>query len=556
MATLIAGRVVTILDADNKRLNDKLKESKKKISDVGTKSKDAGATISKSFKTAAIGGVALLGVALLKVGKDAIKAAADFETMKVAIDTMVGDTGRADTLISQIKELGSATPFTTEQLLDASKTLLAFGIETEKIQGTLKTLGDISSGTGKDIKEMAVIFGQVRSAGRLMGQDLLQLINAGFNPLQVISEKTGRSVRDLKDDMSKGLITFDKVEQAFKDATEEGGRFFRMMEKQSETFNGKLSTLQSEWKNLLEELGKSPNLGLKNVLDSAITTLREINSTIKEITDAQDRLRKGPEGRFGETDVNETDISPTLAVLRDSMKEIVDMYKLLPKFVRPEELEGIRKNLVDKFWDRFIENTTGRFEGLQAPTESEKFLEERRSRARKMSLEEQANLQDIRIMLDRGENRLGVREFGEQGFEINPNAFDFMQWDLDQRIDKSLNDFFKDVDKTFKEVQEKLDLEEFWNQMDFEDGLQRAIETAKELKVKVDAEKDDKFTNALAGAFKEGSVEAHRAIVQQDNSKDKEKELSDNAKQLVTLLQSLVLNGVKLDEVGLAEPTP
>jgi tape measure domain-containing protein len=196
---------------------------------------------------------AAFGAAFVGVGagigaliRKSAQLAAQFEQIKVAFTTMTGSAERAKGLIAELNEFSKATPFSPDQVFKAGKTLLAFGFEAKNVSKTLQLLGDVSAGTGKDLGEMAVIFGQIKGAGRLMGQDLLQLINAGFNPLQTISEKTGKSMAQLKDEMSKGLITFDQVEGAFRDATSEGGKFFKMMENQSQTLNGQLSTLEGQ----------------------------------------------------------------------------------------------------------------------------------------------------------------------------------------------------------------------------------------------------------------------------------------------------------------------
>jgi uncharacterized protein YkvS len=88
-----------------------------------------------------------------------------------------------------------------------------------------------------------------------MGQDLLQMINAGFNPLVIIAEKTGKSMAQLKDEMSKGMISVDMVTDAFKSATSAGGLFYKSMETQSKTFYGRLSTLKDNFTLFLSKLG-------------------------------------------------------------------------------------------------------------------------------------------------------------------------------------------------------------------------------------------------------------------------------------------------------------
>jgi len=213
-----------------------------------------------------------LGLAIGAAGlaKDVAQLGIKAEQTKVAFATMFGSVEAGNAVFDKMNEFSNVTPFSNDKVLQSAKTLAAFGFEADQLEPTLKLIGDVSAGTGKDLSEMAVIFGQIKSAGRLMGQDLLQLINAGFNPLQVMSEKTGRSVSDLKDDMSKGLITFDDVTQAFSDATGEGGKFFNMMEKQSQTVGGRLSTLQGKLQLIGMKLGQAVLPILGKVIDGVL----------------------------------------------------------------------------------------------------------------------------------------------------------------------------------------------------------------------------------------------------------------------------------------------
>lgn len=226
----------------------------KKVSGL-TKSAFAGASIGIA------GMVAGIGAAI----KKSVQLAAAFEQTRIAFNTMLGDSTKGGAMLDELIEFSKKTPFTPEQTMKAGRTLLAFGFEAKEVSKTMRLLGDVSAGTGKDLSELAVIFGQIKGAGRLMGQDLLQLINAGFNPLQVISKKTGKSMGQLKEEMSKGLISFKDVEGAFKSATSEGGLFFNLMEKQSQSLSGQLSTLDGNVQQLATGFGGSLLPALKVV---------------------------------------------------------------------------------------------------------------------------------------------------------------------------------------------------------------------------------------------------------------------------------------------------
>lgn len=143
-----------------------------------------------------------------------------------------------------IQKFAAATPFDSAQLAAATSTMLGFGVSQEKVMGSMKMLGDIALGNGDRLQSLSLAFAQVTATGKLTGQDLLQMVNAGFNPLEAIAAKTGRSMVDLKDAMSKGQISVGMVEDAMKSATSEGGRFFNGMEQASKTFSGVMSTLR------------------------------------------------------------------------------------------------------------------------------------------------------------------------------------------------------------------------------------------------------------------------------------------------------------------------
>lgn len=183
--------------------------------------------------------------------RSSIGAGIDFNsTMQqsiISFQTMLGSADKAKDLMQQITTFAAATPFQQTDLTQASRTLLAFGITGDKIMPTLKMLGDVSQGNKERFDSLTLAFAQISSAGKMQGQDLLQLVSAGFNPLQVISQKTGKSMNELRNEMAKGAISADMVTQAFQDATSKGGMFYNAMQNQSTTYAGLMSTLKDNF---------------------------------------------------------------------------------------------------------------------------------------------------------------------------------------------------------------------------------------------------------------------------------------------------------------------
>lgn len=212
--------------------------------------KNNGIAISWKKALAVIGGAGVLKA----LGSEIIRVRGEFQSMQTAIETMVGK-DMAGQLIPQIKELAKISPLTMSDMVGAEKMMLGFNIQAEDTIKYLKAISDISMGESSKFNSLTLAFSQMSAAGKLMGQDLNQMINAGFNPLQIISEKTGKSIVTLKDEMSKGAVSAEMVQQAFIDATSAGGKFYNMSENASKTINGQLSMMQDALDSVFNELG-------------------------------------------------------------------------------------------------------------------------------------------------------------------------------------------------------------------------------------------------------------------------------------------------------------
>lgn len=208
-------------------------------------------------------GMAMLGLSGGMIGamgvgaglSSAMSLAAQREQQRVSFGVMTGSQQAGDQMLGDIVKMGARTPFESGDLIRAAQTMKQFGIENKNILPNLNMLGDVAGGNAEKLQSLSLAFSQVQSTGRLQGQDLLQLINAGFNPLLTISQKTGISMADLKKKMEDGAISADMVTAAFQIATGPGGQFHQMMEKQSQTLSGRWSTFMDAGKEKLLQLG-------------------------------------------------------------------------------------------------------------------------------------------------------------------------------------------------------------------------------------------------------------------------------------------------------------
>lgn len=235
---------------------------------------------------------AAAGFALLKLkdyGQYALQTSASFEQLAISFRVMTGSAQVGQELTDAIIKLGAETPMTAQQLSKAAQLLLSFGESAENIIPDLKLLGDITGGEVNRFNMLALAFAQVGANGKLMGQDLLQMVNAGFNPLQIISQKTGRSMGELRKEMEEGRISFQMVAQAMQDAASEGGRYFGLMEQQAGSLNGLLSTNADTWEQVAKNIGdvflpmaKAAVQGLINLGSAILDLQNKMRQTIKQ----------------------------------------------------------------------------------------------------------------------------------------------------------------------------------------------------------------------------------------------------------------------------------
>ena len=226
--------------------------------DLDKKTKDTEKQLTSTFNK--VGNAMTVGVTvpLTAIATAGVKYNAELESYSANLTTLLGGNKKqAEELLNTLKETAKTTPYETSQLVKATQTMMSFGISADNAKKYLNQIGDISMGNSEKLAGLTLAFSQVQSAGRLTGQDLLQMINQGFNPLNIISKETGESMASLKERMSEGGVSAEEVAHAFEIATSKGGLFYQGMEKGAQTTEGKISTLKDSFKEATGSLTES-----------------------------------------------------------------------------------------------------------------------------------------------------------------------------------------------------------------------------------------------------------------------------------------------------------
>lgn len=268
------------------------------VADVGDAAEEAGEKAEK-----ASGGWTVLKGVMSDLASSAIKAAVStvvdgakkmvsagleynqaMEGYVTNFTTMLGGNAEAaNGMVGSLQKLASATPLAMSDLAGGAQTLLAFGVASDDVSGTLQRLGDISLGNADKMQSLARAYGKATAQGKLTGETVQMMIDAGWNPLIDICDQTGESMEDVQKRMAAGSISAEELTQAVNHATDAGGKFAGGMEAASKTVAGLTSTLQDNVNAMLGELMQPvSDAMLSTLLPTAIDAVDQLTTAFED----------------------------------------------------------------------------------------------------------------------------------------------------------------------------------------------------------------------------------------------------------------------------------
>lgn len=236
-------------------------------------------------KTALVG-LGAITTGLAGAGLAGVKFNAQIEQYTATFATFTGSVDEANKTIERLKTLGASTPFEFTELADTTSLLMAYGFSADEAVNSLTMLGDASQGNAEKLTSIATGFARMKSSGKVTLEYLNLMIENGFNPLNQVAEDTGMTMAEVYDAISNGEITFDQVEKAMKKMTSKGGQYFGLMENQSKTMNGMLSTLSDTVQMKLGEAFEVVNGKIVEILPNVISFIDnlDVNDVINGLT--------------------------------------------------------------------------------------------------------------------------------------------------------------------------------------------------------------------------------------------------------------------------------
>lgn len=242
------------------KVNDSVKKTNKSLLDMSK----AGNYIKAAFGTAAV----------ISFGRQVIEATKNYEYFSASLRTLMhGDVQTAQALEAQLVELAKKTPFSLEEVQDATKQLMAYGFSAGSVTKNIRMLGDVASALKIPFGDIAYIYGTLRTQGRAYTRDIMQFTQRGIPVIGELAKQYNTTTQNAMKMVEQGKVGFADIEKAFVSMTSKGGMFYNMMNEQSKTLGGRLSNLGDSWNQFMVGLGKS-NTGVMmttiNLLDKIV----------------------------------------------------------------------------------------------------------------------------------------------------------------------------------------------------------------------------------------------------------------------------------------------
>lgn len=242
--------------AENQDFLNKMRQVQDKVSDTTKKVQSEGNKMDDIFRNLGASIASLgAGFTATKLISDIVRVRGEYQQLGIAMETMLGSQDKADALMAQLTATAAKTPFGLSDIAQGAKQLLAYGTASEEVNETLVRLGNIASGLSIPLNDLVYLYGTTMTQGRLFTQDLKQFMGRGIPLADELAKQFGVAKDKVGDLVTEGKVGFPEVQKAIEAMTDEGGKFFNLMEKQSGSLTGQISNLEDAWDMMLNEIG-------------------------------------------------------------------------------------------------------------------------------------------------------------------------------------------------------------------------------------------------------------------------------------------------------------
>jgi tape measure domain-containing protein len=260
------------ITANDRQFLDAMRRAGYSLNNFSNQAVSEGQKIEDVFhKIAAAAGITFSAVQLKSFVQSVIQVRGEFQQLGIAFETMLGSKAKADSLMAQMIDTAAKTPFDLAGVANGAKQLLAYGTAAEEVNSTLVRLGNIASGLSIPLNDIVYLYGTTQVQGRLFTMDVRQFMGRGIPLVKELAKELGKTEEQINSMVTAGQIGFDKVKKVLENMTNEGGMFYKLMEKQSASWTGQIANLQDAWDVMLNDMGSKSDTVFNSAIDLATT---------------------------------------------------------------------------------------------------------------------------------------------------------------------------------------------------------------------------------------------------------------------------------------------
>ena len=278
------------LKTETAKLNKELKQSQSTFDKLTKETKENTSALSanakqadKTMQSIKNGFTMLKGMIVGYAGKTLFDALigsnAQFEQKMTSFEVLLGGAEKAQKMMKDIEEFAAKTPLQMADVSSATQLLLSYGVAQEDVMTRMRQLGDLAQGNAEKLDRVSLAYGQMLAKGKVTGEELRQMTEAGVPLVQDLADVIGISTAELSKMLEKGSVGIPELNKAIESMTSEGGKFYNMMEKQSQTMSGMWSTLADNAKIFSRDVGEETFEYLKGELNSLMDTINQMKES-------------------------------------------------------------------------------------------------------------------------------------------------------------------------------------------------------------------------------------------------------------------------------------
>lgn len=258
-----------------------------RLNDVVNKTQSAFSNLAGAF------GVGLGIAGIVSFGNAVKDSLVNYEYFSSSLRTLMkGDAMAAKALENQLVETAKTTPFSLVEVQDATKQLLAYGFSAGSVVKNIRMLGDVASALKIPFNDIAYLYGTLKTQGRAFSKDIYQFTGRGIPIVKELAKQFKVADSEVMKLVESGKVGFAEVEKAFQSMTAEGGMFFDMMTKQSQTTGGQISAMADNWEQLKVNIGRNEQSILNSTVSFLNKMVEHFSRRFGEIADQQQNFAK------------------------------------------------------------------------------------------------------------------------------------------------------------------------------------------------------------------------------------------------------------------------